>query len=272
VEPINAPIKSSLPAMPIPGNGAARGQFEHRMSDPTPNPELLRSLGQLVRGLSALFWGLPITLLACVHTAVQSPETEMLRNLGVIPPVLTTVWVAVGLWQLRSFQRQERIWMRALDRARMFSLVLVGLSPFLFWWNRLPGEPFFAAGIALMALGGLVFLSSLNVVLQRLAAMLPDESLRQETRYFATLNRYLLVGVMALGIALYALWRFPEPLGDLLSFLPARLSSPSELFRIIGPAGFWLMLFLTLLPLAMTMALLWKTKETIFESLFTTPR
>jgi hypothetical protein len=258
--------------MPVPGNGTTLGQFEHRMPEPTPNPELLRSLGQLVRGLSALFWGLPITLLACVHTAVQSFETEMLRNLGVVPPLLTTVWLAVGLWQLRSFQRQERIWMRALDRARMFSLVLVGLSPFLFWWNRLPGETFFNAAIALMALGGMMFLRSLNLVLLRLTAMLPDESLRQETRYFATLNRYLLVGVMVLGIALYALWRYPEPLGDLLSFLPAPFSSPGELFRIIGPAGFWLMLFLTLLPLAMTMALIWKTKETIFESLFNTPR
>ena len=29
------------------------------MSDPAPNAELLRSLGQLARGLSALFWGLP---------------------------------------------------------------------------------------------------------------------------------------------------------------------------------------------------------------------
>ena len=28
----------------------------------TPNPQLLRSLGKLARGLSALFWGLPVSL------------------------------------------------------------------------------------------------------------------------------------------------------------------------------------------------------------------
>ena len=32
--------------------------------------------------------------------------------------------------------------------------------------------------------------------------------------------------------------------------------------------GFWLIIFLALLPLAMTMALLWKTKEVILDSVF----
>ena len=40
-----------------------------RMSDTLAKPELLRSLGRLVRGLSALFWGLPAALLICVETA-----------------------------------------------------------------------------------------------------------------------------------------------------------------------------------------------------------
>jgi len=34
-----------------------------------------------------------------------------------------------------------------------------------------------------MAMSGLLFLSSLNVVLQRLGAMLPDEALRIEIRH-----------------------------------------------------------------------------------------
>jgi hypothetical protein len=32
--------------------------------------------------------------------------------------------------------------------------------------------------------------------------------------------------------------------------------------------GLWLLVFFALLPLAMTMALIWKTKETIFDSVF----
>ena len=36
------------------------------MPEAATNPQLLRSLGKLARGLSALFWGLPISLLVCV--------------------------------------------------------------------------------------------------------------------------------------------------------------------------------------------------------------
>ena len=40
-----------------------------------PNPQLLRSLGKLARGLSALFWGLPATLLISAETArAMEPE------------------------------------------------------------------------------------------------------------------------------------------------------------------------------------------------------
>ena len=74
------------------------------MPDATPNPELLRSLGRLVRGLSALFWGLPVALIVCVQTA----KMDILRLFGVVPPLLVTGWVAYGLWQLGHFQKQER--------------------------------------------------------------------------------------------------------------------------------------------------------------------
>jgi len=51
------------------------------MPDPAPNAELLRALGRLVRGLSVLFWGLPLALVACVQTA----KTEWLRQFGLSP-------------------------------------------------------------------------------------------------------------------------------------------------------------------------------------------
>src|SRR5215469_5952041 len=92
------------------------------MPDTTPNPELLRSLGRLVRGLSALFWGLPVSLIVCVETT----RMDMLRLFGVVPPILVTAWVAYGLWQLGYFQKQERIWMQALDKAKWLALINLG--------------------------------------------------------------------------------------------------------------------------------------------------
>ena len=223
------------------------------MPETSPNPELLRSLGRLVRGLSSLFWGLPVALVVCVQTA----KLDVLRPFGVLPPVLVTGWLAFGLWQLGYFQKQERVWIHALDKAKWLALVNLGLSPFIYFWSRLPDEPLYIIMVLALAVSGLLFLASLNTVLCRLTAMLPDEGLRQETRYFTLINRYLVLAILLLGVAFYVLLHFPQ-----------WLQSAGALLQALGPASLWLLVFLVLLPLAMTMALIWKIKEVILDSVF----
>lgn len=223
------------------------------MPEPAPNPELLRSLGRLVRGLSALFWGLPTALVVCVQTT----RMDVLKDFTILPPVLVTGWLAFGLWQLGCFQKQERVWIHALDKAKWLALINLGLSPFIYFWTRMPEETFYNIMVLLLAVSGLLFLAALNNVLCRLTAMLPDEALRQETRYFTAINRYLVFGILLLAVAFDFLLRYPEALQSAGLFLQA-----------VGPASLWLLVFLVLLPLAMTMALIWKIKEVILDSVF----
>lgn len=223
------------------------------MPDSAPNAELLRALGRLVRGLSLLFWGLPLALVICVQTT----KTDWWRPFGFAPPVVVTGLLLYGLWHAGQFQKQERVWQRAVDRAKVLALVNVGLSPFLYWWNRFPFHPFFMACVTLLACCALIFLSNLNLVLRRLGAMLPDETLRQETRQFTALNRALLLAALLLGVAHLIL----QPLA-LHTDLAGRL------LLWLDRGSFWLLVALVLLPLAMTMALLWKTKEVILHSVF----
>jgi hypothetical protein len=222
-------------------------------SETVPNAELLRSLARLVRGLSALFWGLPITFIVCYYTA----KLEALRDFGIMPPLVCTGVLVYGLWQLGDFQRQERVWRNALDRARLFALVNFGLSPFLYWWHRLPNNVFFGIMVLLMTVCALLFLISLNLVLQRLGAMLPDEALRIETKQFTRMNLNLLTLTFLSGAAYFGL----SQLRTMPLWLGALLSA-------VDHVTFWLIIPLVLLPLAMTMALLWKTKEVILESVF----
>jgi hypothetical protein len=222
-------------------------------SESTPNTELLGSLRHLVRGLSALFWGLPIALIICVQTA----KTDILRPFGLFPPVSVTAWLCFGLWQLGAFQKQERVWTHALDRTKLLAVVDLGLSPFLYWWNQVPGQPFFTAIVSVLAFCGLLFLGHLNLVLHRLSAMIPDEGLREETRHFTTFNRCFVLGILLIGFTLGVFLRFPALLPPTLEFLSPR-----------DPNSLWLIVFLVLLPLAMTMALLWKIKEVILDSIF----
>ena len=223
------------------------------MSDALSNPQLLRSLGKLARGLSALFWGLPAALLICAETA----RAEWLKPLGFLPALAITSLLVYGLWQMGDFQRQERPWRAALDRAQLLSLILVGLCPFIYWHNRLPDQTFFTGAVALLELTAVLFLFNLNLVLKRLGAMLPDETLRSETRQFTTFNRWLLVGLLFFAIAFVILIQFPQPSPEI-----------GRLLVWLNRASSLLLIFFILLPLAMTMALIWKTKEVILDAVF----
>ena len=180
-------------------NFTATSPTPPRLPDPAPKPELLRALGRLVRGLSALFWGLPIALVISVQTA----KGDWLQPLGVLPPLATAALLVYALTLLGDFQKQERIWSAALERAKLLALLNLGLAPFLFWWRRFPANPFYNGMLELLAISALLFLYTLNPVLWRLAAMLPDETLRLETKLFTTLNRCLLLAstAMMLGYA-----------------------------------------------------------------------
>jgi hypothetical protein len=240
--------------------------------EPGPNPELLSSLGRLVRGLSALFWGLPVALVACVQTA----KSDWLRPFGVFPALITTGLLYYGLTLLESFQQQERIWRLSVHRAKAIAIVNIGFCPFLFFWNKIPSNPYFEQVVHGIILSGLVFLFALNPMLLRLALMLPDETLRVETRLFTNLNRYLLGATVVLLSGYFVTTEFfPQGIDRLVDLLgqinpfPQRNAAIMVLF---DRGVIWLILFLILLvPVAMTMALIWKVKEVILSSVFGDP-
>jgi hypothetical protein len=234
-----------------------------QMSEPAPKAELLRRLGQLVRGLSALFWGLPLTLLVYFQTA-RTDFFDMLGHIAILPPLLVSSLLLYGLAQIGQFQKQERIWSSTVEQARLFAIVNLGLSPFLHWWHRLQFVPLYNFAVILLATSSLLFLFILNRVLDRLAAMLPDETLRLETKLFTTFNRRVLVAIPVLLLVYFALG-FISPMPEFLKIILDRTDGADS-------HGLWLMIFLILMPLAMTMALIWKIKEVVFGSILETDR
>ncbi len=234
----------------------------------TDHGALLGSLGRLVRGLSLLFWGLPIALVVCI----QSAKGDWLRPLGIMPPVIATGLLVYGVLLLGGFQPQERPWMNVLDRTRLLALTNLGLAPFLYWWNRVPSHPFLTSMVELLTLTGLCFLILLNPLLRRLTAMLPDEALRAETRLFTAFNCYVLWFVL-IGLAgTFVLTRIDPGLPDRIIGWWIRVSplppAANSMFYLLDHNGALITLFVLLLPVAMTMALVWKVKEVILASVF----
>ena len=138
---------------------------------------------------------------------------------------------------------------------QLLALVLLGLCPFIYWHNKLPEQIFFGDAVFVLELAAVLFLFNLNLVLKRLGAMLPDETLRHETRQFTAFNRWLLVGLVFFAIVVAALVQLPSP-------------HTSKILFLVNRASNLLLIFFILLPLAMTMALIWKTKEVILDAVF----
>jgi hypothetical protein len=220
---------------------------------PTLPADQLLSESRLVRGLSALFWGLPVALVVCVQTA----RTSFFAPLGVVPPLLVNGFLFYALAQLGCFRGEQVQWQGALERTRLLALVNMGLSPFLYWWKIMPHVSHYQVSVAIMALCSLLFLFSLNRVLQRLGDMLQDDAVRLETRLFTTFNLYVLTAIL-LVVACWPLVRhWQEPPAWLLPVV-----------RFLLDDGVVLLLFLVLVPIAVTMAILWKIKETVLGRFF----
>ena len=224
------------------------------------NVALLSSLRRLVRGLSALFWGLPAALVI----AVQTGKGDWLKPLGFGPITCAMLLLLYATMLLGRFQTQERIWMNALERAKLVALINVGLSPFLFFWSKVPGNLFFTTIVEVMFLSMLAFLYLLNSVLARLAAMLPEETLRSETKLFSRLNQTILLIIIG-ALPFYFVLRGANTLPRVVVEVMLLLERGGAMLELM------LLMFFILLPVAMTMALLWKTKEVIMASVFSQP-
>src|SRR5262245_11374146 len=142
-----------LPPPVIPGSSPGAAQETE-----AARAVMLRSLRRLVRGISMIFWSLPLALLVCVEGAVS----DWLRPLGALPPLVATGMLFYGLCEAAHFQPRERVWQAALERTRLIALLNLGLSPFIFFWNRFPYEPFFLHMVNAMMVTGLIFLGLLN--------------------------------------------------------------------------------------------------------------
>ena len=199
--------------------------------------------------------------------ATTSNWTDAVWPLGMLLPPVAFGMLWYGLWLLRSFQPQERIWQEALGEVKLLGLFNLGLSPFLHWHHRAPDELGFANAVWLLALVFVFYLISLNKMLSRLAAMLPDETLRVESKLFSRMNCVLLaVASIGFGVnfgVMYLISLNIEP-PELLLQLAATAASQPWLFMVF-------VLAFILIPLSMTMSLLWKTKESILASVFHSP-
>lgn len=205
-------------------------------------------LAGVFRGLSALFWGLPLALLAFARHFLAF----WLSVYDLLLPVAAAACLWFGVSRMRQFQPGERVWQRSVLVTELLSVLMVGLAPFLYLWSRLPAVELYARAVLILVGVSFGFLVALTGMLARLSAMLPDETARADARLFHGLARYVVVVLAGAGLAVYLRLR-PASIVEFLS-LPY---PPQGLLRQA------ILLLLVLVPVAMAMAVAWKLKEVV---------
>ncbi|MBL9175634.1 MAG: hypothetical protein JNL10_18980 [Verrucomicrobiales bacterium] len=220
---------------------------------PMSGGPVIPTLARVVRGLLLLFWAVPGVLLSDIAVALDFTW----RQFGFTPTAAAAAALVFGVRELHFFHPRERVWRQSLHRSLVLALIVLALAPIPVWWSRAPEERFFGDGMVMLVFAGLAFLVSLNDSLRRLSAMLPDETLRTETRFFTRLNIGILAA-LAVGVGLWLLLHGRAPNDPSLATLRSLLESSRP----------WLLILVLILPVALTMTLLWKIKGVILASVF----
>lgn len=208
--------------------------------------------GRLLRGLATLFWALPLTVILGVQTA----ETNLLGSFGFWPALGATGLLLFAVHQLSACQPGDPRWQAAVERARLLAVLLTGLAPFLHWYRLVPRHEHYQYAMLAAAVAGLLFTANLGGLLVRLTALLNRPALHDEARLFLGINLPLLVGEMLLLLGWATLIR--SRLG------PAALAVAAPYLPRLGFAA----LLLIVLPIALTMTLIWKVKQAILDEAF----
>jgi hypothetical protein len=217
--------------------------------------DFTRSLSRLIRGLSMLFWGLPITLIISIKTAVK--DRFELQPLDFFTPIISSAILLIAIFFIGNFKKSEKKWGVLIDRAKFFGIINLSLSPFIYWRLKVPEITAFSVAVWLFFVSNVFFLLILNRIIQQLTMMLPDKTLRLDAKNYGDLNQYMFLLLLIILFLAY--------LDNFFKDLPGTVS---EFLITVSRFHQWIITVVIVIPLAMTMALLWKTRETILTNIF----
>ena len=243
-----------------------------KTESPEPlHPDLMPSLRRLVRGLEVLFWSLPFALLVCV----QETMVSWWESWGIGPALAAMALLWYGTRSLGHFQKQERVWQGTVRFAQVLALLMVGLVPFLHWQQQITSDTMTWSSMSkaqqhvvysacIFFTASMMYVLNLNQVLARLAAMLPDPILRADVRLFVYFNFGLF---LLLVIGLWMHQKADAVFLGLREFAPAFADSIGSYLGLAAMMKAAILGVATLV-ITLTMTMLWKTKEAIWNSVF----
>ncbi len=216
-------------------------------------------LVRLTQGLYFIFWGLLVIVVVSVQAVVLLWMRAFAETFFLGGGVLATV---VGSWRLHQARLADLPdtaasgrWRKRVSRLRALALLLAYFAVLFYLWRRLPGNLYLQLNAAAFVAACIAYLTMLNRTVTTLAALVGRQQMALEARLFTAANIVLLLlpFVVALG---YIVLRAVTQESSLLDEFRKLLERVSLLGAIV-----------VLLPVSLTLALVWAAKDTLVQEL-----
>lgn len=214
-----------------------------------------RDLVALAQGLSCWLWGIPAAVLLSIREMPFEWGMPFQVPLFAVPYLL----VLVGAFKMARIRSCGDRWRSEARRALGLCLFALYLAPFLFWWRRWPQSVYLMGNVWVLIACGIALLAQVNRLVRSLGAALGDPALAAEAELFRAVV-WIVLGLPTLAAFVYVIaasFRTGEHVT--LRFEAALLATPS-----------W-GLALLLVPLSITLALVWRAKDLALSHLKNSP-
>lgn len=214
----------------------------------TPGARVVLNRDQLIRlstGCRLMLWSFPLG----IGAVAAMLRTDLLRVLH-LPLLAAAILICGwGAFVYHSTRPAHDVWHHRTSQSLLLITLALYFSPFLYWWTRNPGSYYFAINSLLFAMCISVFLLHMNTCSGFVAETLGDKLFLLETR--------LCGWIILLLVAAYFTY-------TLIYLLIYQFTRGGTMFPYNIMRSGWVIM---LVPFALTMGSLWKTRSHCLRAL-----
>jgi len=206
----------------------------------------------MAKGFSRVFWG----VLIMVGLFLSQAGLEVFRGVRIPAYVVGAGLIGWGAWLLQSAGPISRRWHARTRTTLELVCLAVYFSPFIGWWQAMPGEIFFLVNVLGLLMAGMGILLLINLLSAETCILFKERGGQVESQVFA-------LGVVLLMIA-------PFLIGLLFALVASiRYNSvfAEEIWVTINRMPVWLYVATTL-PCSLTLVASWKAKALCYQRLW----
>ena len=205
-----------------------------------------RSVVQVMRGFTFIFWGLPLTLLLYFQALdIRSMEQLRLPSYILGMGIITAGFVLI----LRSGVRFPN-WKRYARHGLVSSFLLIYLGPFVYWYRYMPRVGIYYLLNSIFLVVCIIWLLfAINWLASELGRIVGEITLERESRMFGWSVGLMMMAPLLIIFAFSSVMAMKDETSLLSEMRMVKYESPP-----------WIQI-LFLLPISLTMMSSWKGKE-----------